>query len=238
MRYALILLLFTSCNLMSDGNDSNISQSVKESYYSGYLRVNDSITNNFQEGNYLNGFKKGKWIYNIKQVNYTKNWTLYEELENLKVNIPLDWEVLNDEIVQFSAKGETFLNDSAQIVIYQITIDTLKYKLEDYRGKFNQDLANQWDLLEESEECFLNSNDEFLISKYHLKKKEKDYFCFSLIMIIDGEILDISYYFKSTNWKRHYNMFFDFINGLKVNDKFLTNHEFNKFNPLGFYLCE
>ena len=66
MRYALILLLFTSCNLMSDGNDSNISQSVEESYYSGYLRVNDSITNNFQEGNYLNGFKKGKWIYIYK----------------------------------------------------------------------------------------------------------------------------------------------------------------------------
>ena len=85
--------------------------------------------------------KVSGYIY-IKQVNYTKNWTLYEELENLKVNIPLDWEVLNDEIVQFSAKGETFLNDSAQIVIYQIAIDTLKYKLEDYRGKFNQDLAN------------------------------------------------------------------------------------------------
>jgi len=237
MRYIIITLLFASCNSASVEEKPNGLYHNQGLNYFGFMRLDDSLTNNFQKGNYFDGFKSGNWTYSVNQTNYIKDWIIYEEVQNLKINIPSDWEILNDEIVQFTAKGETFLNDTSQIVIYRVSIDTLKYKLVDYKNKFNQDLYKQWEVLEVSEQCFLNNNQKVEITKYHLKKELKDYFCFSMIMIIDGEVLDISYYFKTIQWERHYNMFFDFINGLKINDKFLTNHEFDKFNPLGFYLC-
>jgi len=238
--YLIIFYFIISCE--TEGNEiiNSEVEITKLTFIEGYQKIGNTKTNEFQEGYYLNGFKDGLWKYNINGDKWVKDWSIYEGVEDMTISIPLDWKILDDKMVHFSAKGEVSNTDTAQVIMYIRTIpDSLdNFNTHSYRDEYVEDLKEKYAILEESEQCFINSGDSFLVSKFHLGTNGKEYYCFTLFDKMKDKIIEVSYYFKSTNWNNHYNMFFDFVNGVKLNDSFITNHNIDEHDPMGFVYCD
>lgn len=200
------------------------------------IHKKDSV---YKNGDFVDGFKEGIWLYKVDSFHFEMEWGTVRYNEKLKLSKPMNWKILDTYLDAFTAKGPVMSNDSGQVVILQKNnVENKSDFTKEYYQLFKTEFEERYSILDSSSECFMNGNRKFLISKFYFKKDDKFYSCYSALCEEKNVLTEITYYFKSNNWKAHYNIFLDFVNGVKYNDNFLTDHSSENYDPWGFVSCD
>jgi len=235
-KYIILLLLINGCASVNKNSNENIQKI--DDIINGSRTIINEKTNVIQSGNYKNGFKEGIWLYEIDSSKFEVEWNVYQKDKLLLVNKPNNWDVVDLDITAFSAKGRIKNDTSQVIIVHNINLENDPNLLNDYRRKMSLEFAENYDLLEENQKCFRNNEKTFLISQFHFLNDNEMYHCYNLLNEENHILTEVTYFFKSEEWKIHYNIFLDFVNGIRYSNNFLTNHKEAEFSPLDFIFCK
>ncbi len=236
----LIVIALTSCsnNLKnSELKTEELRETKHSEIIDGEKKVINKETKVFQSGAYTKGFKSDIWLYKIHEEKFEVDWMTYDKGDGLQINKPKDWELVANHLVAFNSKGAINGENSQIVVLHKYNNDSLDNFLEEYHALMVNELEERYEIVDQTKECFVNNGDYFIISKFYFMNNGELYKCYNLLNEKNDLLTEVTYYYKSENWKMHYNIFLDFVNGIKFDGVFLTNHEKDLFDPLGFELC-
>lgn len=183
--------------------------------------LNDENGNIIIEGRYLNGFKKGEWVYHPSDTQTIKvNWSKFNKDDySVELNYPTRWEVfdVNERPFQATFPTKSSNPDDKYFIIFSKVKDSIDMTFYQYWEHYNSVAFSGEKVKEYALFKFkTKSGNEYFFSRYIFIRGEEEILVLSFLGESGDTIYDITYSSLNEEYNRKHVIFFGIIRSLML----------------------